>query len=152
MFVSNTFALDPEKSLPNRKSCDRSGCTMMSISNDMVVLLSPLKWMKSVVMPLISCFSPVQDIMEMGCWGCRRCMGVSFANLLRVDVRIIDCAHLLSYRAVIGSRFCFVAASVVLMSMLMWTSLGSLVGVRVIARNCSVLVPEQVLGMQLIFM
>lgn len=108
--------------------------------------------MKSVVMPLMSCFSPVHDIMEMGCWGCRRCIGVSFASLLRVDVRMIDCAHPLSYNAVIGSRFCFVAVSVVLMSMLIWTNFGSLVGVRVMAKNCSVLVPEQVSGMQLIFM
>ena len=122
--VSNAFACEPEKSRPRRKSCDRAECTITSMSNDILTSLMPSKYMCNLTMPSMGCCSPVHDIMVMGCDGCCKSIGHLLANLLNVDVRMMDWAHPLSYRAVIGSRRAVCAFSMVLISMSMCTNLG----------------------------
>ena len=100
--VSNALASEPEKSLPNKKSWFKSGWTITSIAYANDVPLSPSKWTKMSVRPVICWRAPVAVTSTVGTLFCFNSIFTLLANCRKVDVLITLFAQPLSCSALIG--------------------------------------------------
>ena len=115
---SNDLASDPMKSLPSRKSCERSGWTMISIGNAIVMPFRPSKWSTTSAMPVIAWVIPVAVISIVLLLLCFIVTFALLANSINAEVLITVLAQPLSCKA----RIVYLWLSGEWMLLLIWIS------------------------------
>ena len=99
LLVLNDLVSDPVKSLPSRKSCDRSGWTMTSNGKAIVTPFRPSKWSTTLAMAVIAWVTPVAVTSTVLLLLCFIVTWVIFADSIKAEVLITLLAHPQSCKA-----------------------------------------------------